>query len=53
MEFAAIVSLIATVANVIVKAIPFVEELFDGKPDSGPEKAAIVMNMAQVAVSGV
>jgi len=53
MEFAAIINMITIVASVIMKAIPFVEQLFDGEPDSGPKKAAIVMNMANVAISGV
>lgn len=53
MEFAAIINIISMVATVIVKAIPFVESLFDGEEDSGAKKAAAVMNMAQIAVSGV
>ena len=53
MDFVVIIGLIGTVANIVTKAIPFVEELFSGKDNAGAAKSAIVMNMAQVAFSGV
>ena len=53
MGFMEIIGLIGVVAGIITKAIPFVEGLFAGQENSGAAKSAIVMNMAQVAVTGV
>ena len=48
MEF---IALISKVAQIITRAIPFVEELFGA--ESGASKSAVVMNIAQIAVAGV
>ena len=53
MDFIAIIGIIEQVASVIMKGIPFVEELFSGQDNSGAAKAATVLNMAKTVVVGV
>ncbi|MFA5158718.1 MAG: hypothetical protein WC451_06070 [Patescibacteria group bacterium] len=49
MNFLGVVSVLGIVIQTIIKAIPFVEELFK----DGADKKAAVVEMAQIAVSGV
>jgi hypothetical protein len=49
MNFLGVISILGTVINVIMKAIPFVEELFK----DGADKKAAVVEMTQIAVSGI